>query len=1274
MKLQYSVFQCVSQRLDMTGRQMGRELYLNQSLKIHAISQLRNLFKSTALSVGMALVSILPSYGQHNVHIKTNTLDQSASGAPIAGVVISKDKGDVVTITDANGEATLTNVDGTMSIKALHQDYKQFEQTFNITSDTTLYFAMPKNIRIGPWGTDTLNVEWYKNTFQMATYKDPPRWKQVNPITNRLAPGQYLPEDSLLVVDAINILEAGTGYDLITLVPSSVTKDTTYTIELNSYTNFSYIGYDINYITFAGNSKITTTDKTKYVIHEINNQFGMRPYPGNNVPGPGSVMDPTSQTMTDPMKWDFDHIALTMDESHRKKNGKQNLFLSNMTEYVALSNVEIMSIISPLNNAVDVDTLLNIVGIKDSNAVWYDYKITSDIEGNNVFLTQNGVDRPRLIVDLEPEKTYFLFERARNNTSTGIWSTPIQVTTKAKPILPSQAIINAPLTDAIKVETPVAYSINSDNATSFRIIAAKNSDLSQILKDTIVMTNNPNIPLPHGIEVYTQVFGINENGTSIGSNIIHYTTIKDNPTNSEVLTPINNATKVEQPVTFTNSTSINAEQYKWKIKKQNNQEIILDTIINNTNGFTYNKLTPAETYEVTVQPINSDVNGNESNTNTFTIIKDKPGVGIITYPTNNQKRVTQPINYLSETIPNAETCEWIIKDTNNITILDTLTGLNGFTYDKLMGGKTYKISFRGINSDQAGNFSPEISYTIIKDKPGAELVLTPTNNQTKVAQPFTYTNTCGANSETHRWQIREQDNTIKLDTIVESLQFIYDKLEAEKTYKTRVKGINTDQDGEWSDDNLFTIIKQTAGNTQITNPTNNQTKVTQPINFECSLATNTEQYQYLISDQNNNTILDTTLNTNMFTFGKLDPGKTYNIKARAKNSDTNGNWSDLITFTIIKNKPATSNITYPNNNQIKVEQPVNYTSESATNAEQYQYKITDTNNNTILDTTLNTNTFTFGKLEPGKTYNIKARAKNSDWEGEWAEENTFTIIKGTPNAIIIDSPTNNATEVNNPVNVTSTTGGQYAEGYKYEIKTLDDVAVFDTATLTNGFSKNLPGNRTFKVRGQAYNTDVEGTKSPWTTFTTYNNAPGNWSITEPVNNTVIAYMEEKFSITGTQSIDIDNDNVSKNYRIVGPNLDTLIQANNVETIYLDSAVLQPDAAYTLTGEATDGSKATQAENTVIFRTPKVTGINDGFVSILKLYPNPVHNSITVEMGEGKATYFRLDFYSLSGELLKTCETVNRGIVDISGLHSGAYLLKISSHRPSVAVTRLIIKQ
>lgn len=862
---------------------------------------LKNFLRATILSASMALTSIIPSYGQHNVHIKTSSLDHSAQGAPISGTVISKDQGDVVQTTDANGDATLTNVGGTMSIKALHPDYKQFEQTFNITSDTTLYFAMPKTHRVGPWGTDDLNADWWKLIYRTATAShDPTKWDHIIPAYVRIEGASVA--DSLNIVAAMNTMSNSIGFNLFKIVSPTVTKDTTYTIYMNGGNNFSVIGSNSNWIATSGYSVISDS-QLKRITHEIvQSQDGwataLIPVPTNSNP---SIQDmPTWQPI------DGSYLSLKLQQDFRVAAKKQHLRIGNMQNYVALGNVGNISIVSPANGSTDLDTLLNILGTKDANAMWYDFKITTDATGNNVVLAQNGVDRPRIYADLEPGKTYFVFEKTRNNNSTSSWSSPIQISTKAKSIiLPDQALLSSPINGATKVGIPVPYNITAPNATSYRVLAASDLQFLHMLKDTIVTVNNPTIPLPNGTTVFTKVYGINSNGNGLESVVISYTTIKANPTNSGVLTPANNATKVTQPTTFTNIASLNTEQYKWTIKNHISQIIVLDTLLNNASGFQYNKLAPGQTYEVTVQPINSEVNGNIS--------------------------------------------------------------------------------------------TPSI----------------------------------------------------------------------------------------------------------------------------------------------------------------------------------------------------------------------------------------------------------------------------------------FTIIKGTPNAIAMTSPANNSTEVIVPTNFTSTSGGPYSDGYKYEIKTLENIAVLDTATASNAFTyPKLPGNKSLKIRGWSFNNEVEGPKSEWVIFTTYNHAPGAWNITEPANNGIISFVDKKAKINGTPSIDIDNDNVIKKYHITGAELDTLIFGANNEPVYIDSARLKPDTQYTISAESIDGSKATPT-GIIIFKTPKaITGIDVLILnSEYSIFPNPAINFLYIESSSAAFNKKTAVLCSMNGTIVRSIYLAHENCkIDISFLTPGMYLLIIYSQNQIDKNIFRVIKQ
>jgi hypothetical protein len=86
-------------------------------------SRLKRFVKNTLLYGGMLLAGAFISQealAQYNVQVRARLLDKTEQGSPIPNAVISKDDGDVVKLTDVNGDATLTNVGGQMDIKISH--------------------------------------------------------------------------------------------------------------------------------------------------------------------------------------------------------------------------------------------------------------------------------------------------------------------------------------------------------------------------------------------------------------------------------------------------------------------------------------------------------------------------------------------------------------------------------------------------------------------------------------------------------------------------------------------------------------------------------------------------------------------------------------------------------------------------------------------------------------------------------------------------------------------------------------------------------------------------------------------------------------------------------------------------------------------------------------------------------------------------------------------------------------------------------------------------
>jgi hypothetical protein len=238
------------------------------------------------------------------------------------------------------------------------------------------------------------------------------------------------------------------------------------------------------------------------------------------------------------------------------------------------------------------------------------------------------------------------------------------------------------------------------------------------------------------------------------------------------------------------------------------------------------------------------------------------------------------------------------------------------------------------------------------------------------------------------------------------------------------------------------------------------------------------------------------------------------------------------------------------------------------------------------------------------------------------------------------------------------------------LQTKDGVAVLDTATITKEFLYGkLRGNSEFRIRGWAVNSDVEGPKSEWVYFKTFNNAPSGFDIilANSINSGVIQYINKKAVINSTESVDLDKDVLSKDYHVTGPSLDTIMNATNIQTVYLDSARLQPDSEYTITAVVTDGSKITSANNSKTFKTAKATnGIEDLVIGgDFRIYPNPVYQDITVEYYLLQNLEITISLYNLEGKKM-ICQSYTKTTgsqshkINLTSIVKGIYIISIET--------------
>ena len=485
---------------------------------------------------------------QYNVNIHASSLDKTVNGSPISGMVVSKDGGDVVEVTNASGNTTMSNVGGSMNIKISHPDYMQFTQTFDIHSDTTLWLATPARID-SRWSGNTLDVTKYKALFQTANGDyDPAQWKNFPSKINV----QYVnatPSDIDKATTFLTQLKNMTGYDLFNVTTGNI--DTMYTVYFNSNTFVSAIATDANGLIIRGYSKLMNLPDVKSFGHEFlqAEDIGAMVQP---VAYP-SIGDPDNATMTDLNITDAHHIGVTFDQHYRKNANKQNLFLGNIQNYVALGNVDIGSIVNPFNNEL-VDSVFDIISNKDSNSIYYDYKVCTDAAGSNIVLQQT-TDRPRLHVVLNSGKTYYLFERQRNNTSTGTWE-HIKVNTKSPGVIMPDSVKVTNFPDGAKnLETPLYVEVSYDPNSTQNGIQLYNLN-NVLLLDTLFTGNSVNIPEAKAHQKYkVYSYGKNVNGIGPITGPENIEMINHAPTASKPIYPLETDTVYSNQNTTLEGTS-----------------------------------------------------------------------------------------------------------------------------------------------------------------------------------------------------------------------------------------------------------------------------------------------------------------------------------------------------------------------------------------------------------------------------------------------------------------------------------------------------------------------------------------------------------------------------------------------------------------------------------------------------------------------------------------------------------------------------------------------
>lgn len=210
----------------------------------------------------------------------------------------------------------------------------------------------------------------------------------------------------------------------------------------------------------------------------------------------------------------------------------------------------------------------------------------------------------------------------------------------------------------------------------------------------------------------------------------------------------------------------------------------------------------------------------------------------------------------------------------------------------------------------------------------------------------------------------------------------------------------------------------------LTSPANNATNQDLSTTLQWQPVNKATSYIVQAATNNNftNPILNYETNSTSYLLEGLAYNTTYYWRVKAKNSDQESNWSAIWQFTTKPEPLGIPTLTSPTNNATNVSVTPTLSWTSVANATQYDVQLwKKSNNQVIVNTTVNTTNHSGFNLDYSTEYEWKVRAKNAQQTGEWSSTFKFTTLPPT-------LPIVSTLDANNVTPTGATVGGNVTGG------------------------------------------------------------------------------------------------------------------------------------------------------------------------------------------------------------------------------------------------------
>ncbi|MCX7880230.1 MAG: hypothetical protein N2517_06180 [Ignavibacteria bacterium] len=627
-----------------------------------------------------------------------------------------------------------------------------------------------------------------------------------------------------------------------------------------------------------------------------------------------------------------------------------------------------------------------------------------------------------------------------------------------------------------------------NNQLTYRLQVATNPLFFNLVKDTIVFTNQATLTLPnYNTKYYWRVLGTtNYNCTTHYSKVDSFRTNRIPPT---LLQPSRNATSIWGPVTFVWEVPDNANTYNLQITTDSTFSLILHDEITNSKSFTKQINDFNTVLYWRVKAVYSDCETDFSEVRRFRTAYDKPQD---LSPANDTSCFPNQVNFAWGGVSGASSYRLQVSLGREFRldslVVDTLLNRRSFSYyfDKSLQYYTWRV--RAEDKTNSGLWSDTFRFQTTFAPP--KIVSPPNTSETSVSVVFKWK--IDQPRATFEFQVSDTSDFRDFRRII----FDYKGLSTDsialkmprfnKKYFWRVRASDAFCISSWSATSWFKTKLQAPVNTF---PPNNSTKLPLRVQFEWEKPEGATNYQIQVSPDPQFRNIEFGLNgilTNSVVISGLEPVTKYFWRVRALNDDDTSRWSNVFNFTTGPNPLEIPVLYYPTNNASEQPTTLRFVWSKIPRATYYELQLSnDLNFHTIVHQIKNiTDTsYVISNLSTYTDYFWRVQAYNDSTTSLWSAIWRFRTVPPVPQGpVLLIQPYNETTGLGTVVTL-YWTSIQYSYYYHLQVSKEDPDfkktnLVVDDSVLINHYRyiTDLEYNKKYYWHVRAYNS---AGSTPW---------------------------------------------------------------------------------------------------------------------------------------------------------------------------------------------------